>query len=238
MSRWSLLALATLVALPIGCSAREQSADTDVTEDTGDTADTAGSDSGDDTAFVPVEPSWIRVDGTLSIVGGVPDPTGTTVSIEYRLDPAAVPSAPEDTSDTDFSGGATVPCIRTPAVTAIVAETAPDAAITFGWWALTLDTAPDPDCGWALPSALHLGIGDLDPQLYAAMDLAGLSTPDSTLYGLYARLGAETEPVWVYGVAGTVGQYAGTDAAATSPPLPDGTYTLQALHLMPYVPGS
>jgi len=233
MYPWTRIgSVALLLAVAVACSENDLSNDRDdndtSAQDPEDTADTAPSD-GDDEAE-PAVPEWIRVDGTIVIAAGVPDPLLSSVSIEYRADPGAGEAA-----DTGLDGTA-LPCVQTPAITSFTSATAPEAEITLGWWAVALDATVDSTCPYALPHGLHLGIGDLDTQLYAAMDLDGLATTDSTLYGLYARIGADGAPVWVYGVVGTVDQYAGASAPVTAPPLPDGTYDLRALHLLPFTP--
>ena len=51
------------------------------------------------------------------------------------------------------------------------------------------------------------------------------------MYGAYLRVA--TDEVWLFGVAGTAEQFAGTGTIADSAPLPDGTYTLRSLYLLP-----
>jgi hypothetical protein len=220
---------ACIAILPLLCACYsanldQHQSDSGTQNDTGTTSDTAG---GNDTAMAPAaEPTWFVLDGTLEIAGGVPVPAGSTLDLTYRLEDGAQASS-------DTAAAAALPCTRTPTITAITAEDAPDPAVSLGWWSFTLTANEEASCPWALPTGLHLGIGDLDPALHAAMDLAGLQVDGSQLDGLYVQYG--DNPLWVFGVAGTSAQYAGTAASPpTAPPLPDGLYTLQGLHLLRY----
>jgi hypothetical protein len=68
------------------------------------------------------------------------------------------------------------------------------------------------------------------------MDVNGLDTDASTLYGLYIQYGAEDAPIWVFGVAGTAENFSGIDEPAAAAPLPDGSYDIETLYLLPWAP--
>lgn len=215
MSRFAtaLLPLLTLVA----CASQEAM----LGDETGEGVDTGGDDTaledpdgdGDETP----EPEWFAVGGTLVLTGDAADAEASELDVQLHLTPGDAEQ-----------GEAQEPICASPTVEAIEAAEPPEAAV-LAWWTVAL--APDSACAWSV-GTLELGIGRLDPQLHPAMAAAGLETEGSTLYGLYARHG-ETSPVWVFGVAGTEANLDGSSAPVSEPPLPDGTYTLRTLHLLP-----
>jgi len=227
-----------IAILPLLCACSSfdlvgTSTDTGTYHDTGSISDTAaGVDSATPTVMAP---AWFALDGTLQITAGAPVATGSTLRVTFHAAEDAPAPTTADTASTsaDTAAVPTLPCTLTPTITAIAPEDAPNPAVSLGWWSLTLTANDDPTCPWILPPDLHLGIGVLDPALQAAMDLAGLQVDGSDLDGLYVQYGAQ--PLWVFGVAGTDEQFANTTAPPDAPPLPDGLYTLQGLHLLPYV---
>ena len=44
---------------------------------------------------------------------------------------------------------------------------------------------------------------------------------------------AADAPIWTFGVVGTAGNFSGADLPVTEAPLPDGTYTVAGLLLLP-----
>jgi hypothetical protein len=104
------------------------------------------------------------------------------------------------------------------------------------WWQIEL-SEPIDTCEWALdfgtaPTRYALGIGQIDSKLYPAMQANGYDPEAVSLNALYVQLdGSDT--VYVFGVAGTDAQFAGTEVASDVAPLPDGTYNLDTLHLLP-----
>lgn len=178
-------------------------------DDTAD-ADTAVADT--DTAPT-LEPDHFSLDGTVVIT-----------------DAAAITAA--STFEIGFYAESTPVCSVTLTPTAIDPATPTDDAVTlFGWWNLTLPATTDATCPWPLPSAVAVGIGTLDSRLLPAVDASGLSESSTSLYGLYTQYDAG--PLYVYGVAGTSANFDGTATPASAAPLPDGTYELRTLHLLP-----
>lgn len=102
---------------------------------------------------------------------------------------------------------------------------APAPAPLWAAWDVTL--ADGAGCEHEVPQRFVVGIGPYDAQLDPAVAKNELDA--AALFGLYLQ--PEDGPLVVFGVAGTDAQFEGTPAEA--PPLPDGTYTLDGLHLLP-----
>jgi hypothetical protein len=212
---------AGLLSLNIGCSSSSN-----MLESGGDTGfDYAAEDSdagsedvtsapeATDTAL-PITPDYWTLDGSVELVEGMADPIETQLSISLWLD------APEPFCTFDLPA----PLLD--------AEPDEEAAAFFTWWEVAvLDESEN--CYWPGVDRVSFGIGPMDPLLDPALAAEGL--PGETLYALYLTPGKD-EPVFVYGVAGTPDQYASKDdfEVIEAPPLPDGSYTLQALHLLPF----
>lgn len=92
------------------------------------------------------------------------------------------------------------------------------------WW----DVVGPTDLGCHLPTTLRLGIGPYDALLDPFVDAAGIA---GTPYGLYTAA-VDTELLWVFGVAGTLANFNG-EVPLEDPPLPDGTYRIESLVLLP-----
>ena len=111
------------------------------------------------------------------------------------------------------------------------------------WWTLTLVDAGEQPCGWTIPraealldqelDAIALGIGDVSPVLSGPMAAAGLD-PDLQVYGLTALIPTgRGDSEAAFGLTGTAAQFAGVEGRVSSPPLPDGAYSLRTLVLLP-----
>jgi hypothetical protein len=220
VGRTGSLVLAWLLALP-GCMSSSSLENYDADTDAG-TADSDGviaADTGDTDASTPIPATYISVDGTLTITDGAVDTAASSLILGLWSD--AEPLCPTDSDD---ARGAFAVDAATPAE-------APVDVPLFGWWSLTLSPA-DPACSGAAPTELTLGIGAMDSRLESALAQQGYSADVADeIYGLYAANG--TDDAFVFGVAGTPGNFAGTDAPVTSGPLPDGTYAITTLYLLP-----
>lgn len=211
----ALPAVAVYLALGVACADYELAAergspnagndsDADTVDEDSDTGDTGPSDT----------PTYWTLDGTLTITGGAVDPAGSALALAFR-------------------NGTEALCTVEPLTWTVNAGEAPADIETYGWWTLTLDEAGNP-CEWPLPASMpSLGIGRLDERLHPAMAEAGHDPATTSLYGLYIQPDPAEATVYVYGVAGLPGNYDGSEAAVTAPPLPDGVYTLVDLHLLP-----
>jgi hypothetical protein len=213
--RPTLVLLAAALGLGVGC-AEFDLAERDTAAPSLDTA----SDTTDDSTGETVQAHWVKAAGTLTIASGVADTA--TSSMDWTFyDPELKP----------------ICSLQTPIVE-LVETTPPVDEPIVAWWTVTTDpTVDDTACAKARPAELRIGIGALSPQLYPAMSAASLDTDTSTLYGLYIQISWEdaidqTTPLWVYGVAGTQAAYDGDEGPVLVGPLPDGTYTLDALHLI------
>lgn len=212
MSR--LLALIAIASLPSACAEHDMS---DYANDTSvdDTDDTSVDlDSGD--LYEDVTATYWSLDGVVQIdaEGGL-IAAGSSLDLEYRgpdLEVLCAVTAQVVTAESLFF----------PLDVELVA-----------WWELTLD-AGEHECEWADGhDALRVGLGTLDPRLQEAMEAHDLDPAATSLYGLYTQASAGAD-VFVFGVGGTTEHYAGTSDTTTTPPLPEGVYTLQGLHLLPY----
>ena len=220
----SILTLLSTLALT-ACGGGSYQGDWDSGD--GNPWDSADTDTSDDSGGGPtLVPSWWTVGGQLALVDGDVD-TDTTPSLKLTYwaeeeeglgDPIACPT------DLEIQQVATL------------TET-PDESIPLqGWWQIELVPPEAPPCNWSLgdgaPMSFHLGIGTLDPQLHPAMQANDLDPSELSLHAAYIQL-EDGDTVYVYGVAGTDEQFEGTADASSESPLPDGTYRVEALHLLP-----
>lgn len=208
--------------------------------DTAGSADSPGFDSNRDSDDeAPAEPAqYWSLDGTLVVAGGALDVDASALYVDLWLDGHSVCGAlpPSDTgsADTDTATDADVAVPTEPDVAFASVQEAPSDVALLAWWDLALTEGAVP-CEQPLPaSAVGLGLGPMDPRLYPALENAGFGDPaaaGATLYSAYLRVGSGD--VWVFGVAGTTEQFAGTGAVVDTAPLPDGTYELRSLYLLP-----
>lgn len=208
-------------------------------QDSGGFADSSGIDTNRDSGdSAPPEPAqYWSLDGSLVVSGGVLDVAASTLYVDLWLDGTSVCGATpaSDTGVLDTAADTDVVLVPTEPEVAFAGEQAPPSDLALlAWWDLTLSEGSAP-CGQPLPaSAVGLGLGPMDARLYPALENGGFSDPataGASLYSAYLRVGAGD--VWVFGVAGTAEQFAGTGAVADSAPLPDGTYELRSLYLLP-----
>jgi hypothetical protein len=98
-----------------------------------------------------------------------------------------------------------------------------------GW---TLEYDPSQLCKNTSDIPIGLGIGVMSDALNPVLDFESLD--GSHLYGLYYIETTKTQTsTFVFGVAGTNQHYEGGESPVLAGPLPDGTYTLLGLHLLP-----
>jgi hypothetical protein len=167
-----------------------------------------GSDTSADTGQIdsPANPAWYAVRATVPLVGGAPDPTGASISVEVvdedlvridcdvELDPAEISAAE-----------------------------APDADV-YAWWSLPV--TPFEEACTTLPTTLELGLGALDPEVRAQLGSVDLEDEADMLWGAWMR--ADGGELWAVGYA------RGTIASDGLPPAPpDDVYTLVPLFLAP-----
>lgn len=213
----------------------------DNTNESDGSFDSAGVDtSRDSDDEAPPEPAqYWSLDGTLVVADGALDVDASAFYVDLWLDGSSVCGAtpPADTGlDTDTAvdsgDGDVIP--TEPDVDFAGTQAPPSDLALLAWWDLTLSEGASP-CDQPLPaSAVGLGLGPMDARLYPALENAGYQDPaaaGASLYSAYLRVGAGD--VWVFGVAGTAEQYAGTAPVVDAGPLPDGVYTLRSLYLLP-----
>jgi hypothetical protein len=159
--------------------------------------------------------AWFALDGSLQLTDGEVDPELSALSVRFFED--SPPSLDLPLCASALAGLSTT------------SAPSPDPDVELAtWWTLQAEGALD--CpGQAFPSEVAVGIGPYDPLLDPAASRAGLET--GTLNGLYAQV-SPGSPLYIFGVIGTLEQFGGTLDASTAP-LPDGSYELLTLHLLP-----
>lgn len=162
------------------------------------------------------EPIWWSLGSALVLEKGVP-----SVGSELTITPLTE---------------AGEPLCETPdalVVTAVTEEISPYKEI-LTWWRLTLD-APDTPCGGvALPvgDSLLLGVGEMHPDISAAIESIDDLNDSLPLNGAYASL--DEEAVFVFGVAGQERAFAGKGEVAESVPLADGRWRVEPVYWFAY----
>jgi hypothetical protein len=213
-----LLTAAAIAAGAFACSPGfqdEASQDFDTNDGNGDSDDVdEDPDTDGDTDTAPQEDAvWWSVDGEIVVAASSADPAASRLRVGF------------------WSAGTTLLCETDVVISGVTPLAAPDEVPVYGWWSWALAEGATP-CEWPIPAALSLGIGEMDPRLAPALEANGLADRQANLYAMYAApLGADA--VYVFGVAGTAEQYAGTGTPVTLAPLPDGAYELRTLHLLP-----
>ncbi|MFK7926577.1 MAG: hypothetical protein AB8H79_00195 [Myxococcota bacterium] len=226
-----LLLLAVALA---GCSDGEANRAVDDLNDDGN-GNTDALDT-DDTAIPETYsgPSFWSLGGIISLEDGTPSLTQTTLEASF-FDSSAQPWQ-EDELDEWQCGLSITEAVSGPAELL-------DGEPLVGWWQLSVDAENDEGCPWTVPSPqavgdtelsqLVIGFGPLDPRLLPSLQAAGLD-PSLDLYGLYAlHPGSDGDAVYVFGVAGTDEQFAGTGTTTDEAPLLAGEYRIQTLALLP-----
>lgn len=200
---WMFVAAAALCA----CAGNLADHSNDSAQQTPDSDDTGAPPEDTDTGPPSSDtPTWWALDGSIALQG-------------------QQAAAPEALFVVELRGRDLSTLCSTERVAAALTPVDPQIGPLYAAWQVTL--ADGVGCEPPVPQQFLLGVGPYDPQLDPAAaqhDLDG-----STLYGLYVQ--PEGRPLYVFGVAGTAEHFAG-DALATAP-LPDGTYTLDGLHLLP-----
>ncbi len=202
-----------LVLAVTGCSSDEASApsaaytDSPTADGTSTTADTASNSSPSPPPSASPTPTWWAIDGTWSVVDGLPEPERSELTV------------------TAYDAYLTILCSSPVAGFAAFSEASPDSSVPADpWWRLT----PHDDSGCPLPYDLVFALGVLDPALYPALDEVSLAS--SPVDGLYV---AGPDAVWSAGFAGTADQLAGT-GEASEVPVGDGEWTLSTVVLLPW----
>ncbi len=202
------LAIASALCL-VGCSLAELSQDgapsnyTTVGSGTATTATDTGF------TYTANSPEFYSFEGSLEVVNGDIDLALSALEVGYR----------NEAGEPLCSG------IREVLTAVQAVPSDPDLPL-YAWWDLELGVSP---CGDHGQDSFSIGIGAWDPQLDAAASAQYLVGAD--LYSLYIQPNAVD--TFVFGVSGTSEQFLGTTPPATAAPLPDGTYQLRTLYLLP-----
>lgn len=206
--RPSLPSLLTFCACLAACQGGEDYGDTSSRPPAETDTDTGTSDTDDvDTGNTsPDAPTWWELDGLLMLQQEQAVPEGSRFVLELRSKELAVLcNTQRDVASMELVDPPVEPLYRA--------------------WDVTL--ADGEGCEHPLPVTFLIGVGPYDHRLDPAAASHGLDP--TALFGLYVQL--EGRPLHVFGVAGTSDQFSGTPVEA--PPLPDGSYALDGLHLLP-----
>lgn len=211
--------LAAIVLLPsLGCMSDHAFEDWD---DTGSLDDSGGGppDSDDETGSVDeADPSWWALSATILVEDSLPVQGDTTLVVTL-IDDGADISSP--ICQARYEG------VELPA------QDLPD-PLLYHWWLATL-ADPVTDCSahlltW-IPTSILLGIGTLHPDVAALLEPAGYDQVESYLYGAYLQ--ADSQAIWTYGVTATAAGFAGEQLPVAEAPVPDGTYSIVPIYLLP-----
>lgn len=181
-------------------------------------------------------PSFWRVDGQLTLQDGAVVAAESSITVAFTDGQGRTwPDAEGVTSTCTFE---VTESLEGP-------EDGLDGEPLLGWWQLGLQDASGEDtpCAWTTPMPqaaldtqqlpLVVGVGEFDSRLISAMEAAGYS-PSLDVYGLYLlHPSPDGDVLYIFGIAGTQDQLAGGDSTVSTPPLPNGVYTLETLVLLP-----
>lgn len=191
--------------------------------DTAELYDTDGApnDSGDDTGgWDNVVPSWWSL--AASVLVEEAQPVADDTSLEGWL------LSEEADTDTPICSATFVPATLT--------ETKPPDESIFHWWQIELQHQ-DGDCSGSqlhwFPETIEIGVGALHPDIAALLEPAGYEQIEGYLYGAYLRQGEQQGEVWAWGIAGTPASFDGEAEPVSAAPLPNGTYQMLPLYLLP-----
>lgn len=155
-------------------------------------------------------PVWVALDGVLDIVQGEPTTESSLTWSAYDDDAAQTCTA------------------ALPVVAAAIDLAPADADGALAWW--TIQTDPAPDCVEGVPATVGVGFGPWSAELAPAADHAGLDVTDQ--FSLLLDAGAQG--VWLIGAAGSVPTTVTATTTRTESPVPDGTWSLRGLVLLPW----
>jgi hypothetical protein len=210
-----VLALSVFLALLTACSEYAPGMDESMDLDDSDFPADNNGDTGDSDDHQET-PTLFAIEGSLTVASG--EVTQTALEVSF------------------WTADSTHVCTQALASDLATPETLNDPSLAmYGWWEFTFSDALPTDtgvpvrteCPWPNPSPVLLGIGEPDTRLYAAATAAGL--PSDTTNALYLGI---NQTVFVYGLAGTEDQFTGVSTVIETSPVPDGTYRLEALHLL------
>jgi len=167
-------------------------------------------------------PVWWTLSAAILIEEGAPAQGDASVSIALL--------AEEGEADASL-------CTATWTSPGMVVLDVPD-PLLFHWWQLVLDGVPEGNCGAQLqrflPDGGELGIGALHPDVAAVLEPAGYDGLSGYLYGAYLRPAqARDDVIWAFGVAGTEASYLAEELPVSQAPLPNGTYRIEPIYLLP-----
>lgn len=203
----------TLLTGLCACSSRDLSL-SDVADTAANTTASGYTVTSSGSPYTTLSPAvWVSVDGLLEVSDGQIDTATSTLSLEY------------------FDSEMNVQCSEIRTISSAASGPAPDSDTSiFGWWFLELSTAT---CTSDLAEQLWFGLGAWDPLMAPAADADGLT--GENLYGLYVQ-DNPLSPLVVFGVAGSAAQFAGNESPITEGTLPDNTYQMRSLYLLPTTP--
>jgi hypothetical protein len=163
---------------------------------------------------------WWRLRAGFEIVSGRPQAAGAALGLSWVSDDGEVI------------------CEGVAPVEAVEVRSVPDPQL-LAWWGFTPGEWVS-DCDGALGQApltapFLLGVGALDAEIVAQVEGTGEPAADLPLDRLNGAWfqGGEGAPLWVYGLAGAAGAWAGEAGPAEAAPLTSGAWTLEPAFSFP-----
>jgi hypothetical protein len=186
-------------------------------------SDTAPEDSLDDTSgWDGMTPGYWALEAEVSIEEGAPVPGDSSVTLRLL--------------DAELASDGLICTVTWPTPTFEILA-APDAMI-FHWWSVAPQEIFGGNCTAAqrrfLPEQVLLGIGELFPDVAAVLDSTGYGEVSGSLYGAYVQPSTEADAAtWAFGIAATDSGYAGETSPVSAAPVPNGTYRVEPIFLLP-----
>ncbi len=200
-----------------GCASYDASlaADTGSASDVTETADT---DTDTKTVTTTVFPTHYAISGSLVVESEEINAGASLLHIEYT------------NPDPELEQGINPLCATDHNLVEALIEPPDFEQELYGWWQVTVEDGLD--CQQYLgPETFNLGFGLYDPRLDPAAAEAGVVGTD--VYSLFVHFGGAEDSLLVFGLAGTNDNFDGITEPVTAGPMPDDTYQLQTLYLLP-----
>jgi hypothetical protein len=215
----SILLLSFLTTMLCGaCDSKGMTAEDASSDDTAtiDESDDHSDDTANGDTAIFVEPVWWRLSAGLTLRDGVPVTEESSLTLEL------------------LGGEDEQLCLQELTLQSVEALK-PEHESILAWWRVT-PTAVETLCGiydTPLLESLRIGVGQMHPDILAAIEAIPTIDADAPLNAAFAALSDDSQ-IYVYGVAGTVEAYEGGGEVATKAPLDDGLWSIKPVYRFTY----